>query len=80
MPMYVHAHGKAHSYLGRWPGWPGTDAMILKIFSPKNLAKILAFMLKQLPVFFKKYIIILVFEKNAFKRIKIGKISRKLQS
>jgi hypothetical protein len=36
---------------------PGTDVMILKILSPKNLAKILAF--------YKNLIITLVFEKNA---------------
>jgi hypothetical protein len=39
--------------------------MILKIFSPKNLAKILAFLLKLLPVFAKIVIITLAFEKNA---------------
>jgi hypothetical protein len=33
---------------------PGTDVMILKIFSPKNLAKILAFLLKLLLGFEKK--------------------------
>jgi hypothetical protein len=32
---------------------PGTDVMILKIFSPKNLAKILEFLLKLLLVFAK---------------------------
>jgi hypothetical protein len=37
----------------------------LKIFSPKNLTKILAFLLKLLLVFCKKVIITLVFEKNA---------------
>jgi hypothetical protein len=39
--------------------------MIFKIFLPKNLAKILAFLLKLLLVFAKHLIITLVFEKNA---------------
>jgi hypothetical protein len=30
---------------------PETDVMILKIFSPKNLAKMLAFLFKPLQVF-----------------------------
>jgi hypothetical protein len=34
-------------------GSPGTDVMILKIFSPKNFAKIFAFLLKLL-LFFAK--------------------------
>jgi hypothetical protein len=41
---------------------PGTDDIILKIFSQK-MAKILAFLLTILP--FKKMIITLVFEKTA---------------
>jgi hypothetical protein len=43
----------------------GTDVMIFKIFSMKNLAKILAFLFKLLLVFAKIVIITLVFEKNA---------------
>jgi hypothetical protein len=39
--------------------------MILKIFSPKNLAKLLAFLLNLLLVFAKVAIVTLVFEKNA---------------
>jgi hypothetical protein len=34
---------------------PETDVMILKIFSPKNLAKKLAFLFKLLLVFWQKY-------------------------
>jgi hypothetical protein len=33
---------------------PGTDVMIFKIFSPKNLAKILAFLTKNKASFCKK--------------------------
>jgi hypothetical protein len=37
-------------------GWgrPGTDVMIFKIFSPKNLAKILAFFAQTAATFCKK--------------------------
>jgi hypothetical protein len=42
----------------------GTDVMILKIFSPKNLAKNWRFYSKQSQIL-KKMIITLVFEKNA---------------
>jgi hypothetical protein len=43
----------------------GTDVMILKIFSPKNLAKKLAFLTKNKAKFWKNLIITLVFGKNA---------------
>jgi hypothetical protein len=43
----------------------GTDVMILKIFSPKNLAKILAFFAQTPATLCKNLIITLVFEKNA---------------
>jgi hypothetical protein len=43
----------------------GTDVMIFKIFSPKNLAKILAFLTQNKASFCKNWIITLVFEKNA---------------
>jgi hypothetical protein len=43
---------------------PGTDVMVLKLFSPKNLAKILAFFAQTTVTFCKKLIITLVFEKN----------------
>jgi hypothetical protein len=43
----------------------GTDAMILKIFSPKNSAKKLAFLAQNKAKFCKKLIITLGFEKNA---------------
>jgi hypothetical protein len=45
---------------------PGADVVFLKIFSPKNLAKILAFFAQTTASFCKKIgIITLVFEKNA---------------
>jgi hypothetical protein len=47
--------------------------MISKIFSPKNFAKILAFLLKLLLDFAKIVIITLVFEKNTNFSPKIGK-------
>jgi hypothetical protein len=48
--------------------------MIFKILSPKNLAKILAFLLKLLLVF-EKMAITLVFEKTPIFSQKIGKIA-----
>jgi hypothetical protein len=39
--------------------------MIFQIFSPKNFAKILAFLTKNKANFYKKLIITLVFKKNA---------------
>jgi hypothetical protein len=44
---------------------PGTDVMILIIFSPKNLAKKLPFLTQNKAKFWKKLIITLVFKKNA---------------
>jgi hypothetical protein len=35
--------------------FPGTDVMILKIFSPKNLAKILAFFTQTTASFLQKF-------------------------
>jgi hypothetical protein len=52
--------------------------MILKIFSPKNSAKKLAFFTKKQSKIFKKLIITLVFEKNANFLQKIGKNWQKL--
>jgi hypothetical protein len=53
---------------------PGTDVMILKIFSPKNLAKILAFFAQTTASFCKNLIIILVFEeKTQYFRRKLAK-------
>jgi hypothetical protein len=50
--------------------------MILKIFSPKNFAKQLAFLTQKKLNFEKKLIITLVFEKKRqFFRRKLGKIS-----
>jgi hypothetical protein len=42
-------------------GWPGTDVMISKIFSPKKLA----FLIQNKAKLFKNLIIALAFEKNA---------------
>jgi hypothetical protein len=54
----------------------GTDVMILKIFSPKKLAKKLAFFAQTTASFCKKLIITMVFEKNAnFFRRKLSKIA-----
>jgi hypothetical protein len=47
--------------------------MILKIFSPKNVAKKLAFFAQSTACFCKKFITKLVFEKNANFSPKIGK-------
>jgi hypothetical protein len=44
---------------------PGTDVMIFKIFSPKNLAKKLAFLTQNNAKLCKIFIITLAFEKNA---------------
>jgi hypothetical protein len=44
---------------------PGDDVMILKIFLPKNLTKILAFFAQTTASFCKKLSIKLVFGKNA---------------
>jgi hypothetical protein len=50
--------------------------MNFKIFLPKNLAKILAFLTQTTAYFAKKVIITLVFEKNAnFFRRKLAKIT-----
>jgi hypothetical protein len=46
-------------------GRPGTDVMILKIFSPKKSAKNLAFLTQNKAKLFKNLIITLVFERNA---------------
>jgi hypothetical protein len=43
----------------------GSDVFIFKIFSPKNVAKILAFFAQTAATFCKHLIITLVFEKNA---------------
>jgi hypothetical protein len=47
--------------------------MILKTFSPKNFAKILAFFAQTTATFCKNLIITLVFEKNAIFSPEIGK-------
>jgi hypothetical protein len=55
----------------------GTDVMIFKIFSLKNLAKILAFFAQNKAKLCKDWIITLVFEKNANIFAEIGKNRRK---
>jgi hypothetical protein len=57
---------------------PGTDVMILKIFSPKKSAEKLAFFAQTAATFGKNLIITLVFEKNANFLPKIGKNRSKL--
>jgi hypothetical protein len=52
--------------------------MIFKLFSPKNLAKVLAFFAQTTASFCKKMIITSVFEKNAIFSPKIGKYRRNL--
>jgi hypothetical protein len=60
---------------------PGTDFIILKIFSPKNFEKILVFFAQITASFCENLIITLIFEKNAnFLNLKIGKNRRKLWS
>jgi hypothetical protein len=55
---------------------PGTDVMILKLFSPKISAKKLAFLTQNKDKLCKILIITLVFEKNAnFFRRKVSKIA-----
>jgi hypothetical protein len=54
--------------------------MILKIFSPKNLAKKLAFFAQTTAIFCKNLSITLVFEKNAIFSPKMGKNRRKMWS
>jgi hypothetical protein len=57
----------------------GADVMILKIFSPKNVAKILAFFAQTTASFCKNMIMALAFfEKNANFSLKNDKNRRKL--
>jgi hypothetical protein len=51
--------------------------MILKIFSPKNLAKKMAFLTQNKAKFWKNLIITLVFEKNANFFVENGRKSQK---
>jgi hypothetical protein len=57
---------------------PGIDVMILKIFSPKKLAKILTFFAQTSTSFWKQFITTLIFEKNAIFRRKFAKIAEKV--
>jgi hypothetical protein len=57
---------------------PGTDAMILKIFLPKKIAKKFAFFTQNKAKLCKILIITLVIEKSAIFSPKIGKNPRKL--
>jgi hypothetical protein len=59
--MYIHTYILNTGCTARWPG---TDVMILKIFSPKIFAKKLAFLTQNKAKFWKKLIITLVFKKN----------------
>jgi hypothetical protein len=56
----------------------GTDVMILKIFSPKNLAKNWRFFAQTNARFSKNLIITLIFEKMPIFLPKIGKNRRKM--
>jgi hypothetical protein len=49
--------------------------MILKIFYPKNFAKILSFFAQTTAIFCKNFIVSLVFEKNAIFSPKLAKIA-----
>jgi hypothetical protein len=66
-----------HTYVYRnGTFYPGTDVMILKIFSPKNSAKKLAFLTRNNAKICKILIITLVFEKNVnFFDEKLSKIA-----
>jgi LysM repeat protein len=67
-----------------WPGAnpptpePGTDDMILIIFSPKNSAKNLAFFAQTIASFCKNFYHNIVEKKRQFFSPKIGKNNRKL--
>jgi hypothetical protein len=61
-------------------GRSGTDVMILKIFSLKNLVKKLMFFTQNKAKLCKILIITLVFEKKAIFSLKMGKNRRKLCS
>jgi hypothetical protein len=75
----VHKVGKVCSceFRGfRGSGWPGTDVMIFKIFSPKNLAKKLAFFVQTTANFWKNCDHNIGFwEKRQFFRRKLSKIA-----
>jgi hypothetical protein len=53
----------------------GTDVMILNIFSPKDMAKTIAFFVQTTASFHKNEIITSVFVKNSIFSPKIGKIA-----
>jgi hypothetical protein len=59
-------------------GFPGTDVMILKIFSLKNFAKILAFLTQNKAKLCKILIITVIFEKNANFFAENGQKSQKI--
>jgi hypothetical protein len=67
--------GQGHKH---YIDWPGTDVMILKIFSPKNRRQNWRFLLKTKLNYANILIITLVFEKNANFLPKIVKNRRKL--
>jgi hypothetical protein len=59
-------------------GHPGTDVMVLKIFSPKNSAKKLVFLTQNKAKLCKIWIITLIFEKNANFFVENGRKSQKI--
>jgi hypothetical protein len=72
----TNATSFAKHFLGR--AFPGTDVMILKIFSPKNSATNLAFLTGNKAKLCKNLIITLAFEKTPIFSQKIVKNRRKL--
>jgi hypothetical protein len=63
-PSFLSNSAESFSHRKKWTN-PGTDVMILKIFSPNNSAKKLAFLTQHKAKLCKILIITLVFEKNA---------------
>jgi hypothetical protein len=61
---------------GRKLAQSGINVMILKIFSPRYFAKILAFLTQNKGKLCKSLIITLVFEKTPIFRQKLGKIAQ----
>jgi hypothetical protein len=68
--------GSASNILGDFfTNSSGTNVMILKLCSQKNLAKILAFFAQTTVTFCKKLIITLILRKTPFFRRKLAKIA-----
>jgi hypothetical protein len=80
-PKFSGKRRDAFVRLRQQPGWPGTDVMIFKIFSPKNSAKKLAFLTQNKASFCKNCDHNIGFwEKRQFFRRKIVENRRKLWS